>query len=75
MSAPNNPEANLLAMQFFCGIWERFTRMQASGPHDPNTRYGFMDMGKDWTSLPPEVRQLWLDTADEIIQKQKEGRL
>lgn len=75
MSTPNNPEANLLAMQFFIGIWQRFRGEQARGPYNPQTRYGFMDMTKDWSSLPPEARQMWVDTADEIIQKQKEGRL
>lgn len=75
MSAPNNPEANLLAMHFFCGVWQRFTTQQAREPHDPHTRYGFMAMRKDWSSLPPEVRQMRVDTAAEIIQKRNEGRL
>jgi hypothetical protein len=75
MSAPNNPEVNLLGMQFFCGLWERFTTQQARESHDPQTRYGFMDMRKDWSNLQAEVRQMWVDTAAEIIQKQKKGRL
>ena len=75
MNPPHNPEANLLAMQFFIGIWQRFRQEQARGPFNSQTCYGFMDMTKDWSNLPAEVRQMWVDTADEIIQKQKEGRL
>jgi hypothetical protein len=75
MSTPNNPEASILVMQFFCGVWQRFNDQQASEPHNPQTRYGFMDMRQDWSRLSPKMRQVWVDIAAEITQKQRECRL
>ncbi len=76
--SPNEMTAaagRLLAMQFYSALQQRVCGKEASAPFDPKHSYGKLDLNTGWSNLPPEQRQLWIDAATEIVQKQEQGRL
>jgi hypothetical protein len=59
-------QTRLLAMLFYSLLWEKVGQREASLPHDPSHRYGFLDFRHGWSQCSTEMSARQAQSFDRI---------